>query len=237
MKYFNRILLLPFLSLVGCHKNISVSESLPLGFKEDPFGNLYNPEWLHKENLFVSKKDELKENDEGIITEPPYPIGSVEWKTEARERKASDPIQFTYGINIGNEPKLRGIKPYVQMCFIYKDSEGKFLDTDSFPIESDLPPYQYNRYDKVGFYSDELDADCTLYNIYGTFRFDFSSIYSKIGDTIDSKFFIKVCFPDAPQDNYTFPETGDEIHGHFRFEDNGGKVIFSHVRFIDEVGW
>ncbi len=54
---------------------------------------------------------------------------------------------------------------------------------------------------------------------------------------MDSKFFIKVCFPDAPQDNYTFSETGDEIHWHFRFEDNGEKVVFSHVRLIDEVGW
>lgn len=238
-KKFLILALLPF--LVGC-KNTKEENQ----FETDKNGRLYSPSWREKENLIVFHSDDPQEDN---TTGEDLGCGGADtmdedryydyacWKTKAMERNTSLPIDFSLGVRLDLPEEDEGKTPVLFCELETRNSDGTTKFEDKRRIRT-LPPYNYIDYQTVIFTPNGTDDYYQLFNTFVTFSLDFQSLYSSIGDDKDTRMtFYTAILANKGNEYYEKDCSTKRSHWHFKFKDNGAKVEFSPVRYLNIRYW
>ncbi len=236
-KKFMILALLPF--LVGCKGTKEENQ-----FVTDKDGRIYSTSWLEKENLFISHPDDpIEDNtsDDGCAgldtIEDINPYNYVRWKTKAMERSTSLPIEFSAGVRLNLPDEDEGKTPVLFCELETRNSDGETEFKDKRRIRT-LPPYNYIDYQAISFTPNGTEDNYRLFNTFVTFPFDFQLLYPFIGDNKDTRLsFYTAILENNGKYYYETEHSSTNHHWHFKFHDNGEKIEFSKVRYLNIRYW
>ncbi len=210
------------LSFFGCGKKIAVDQTSECYSLPDKIGNKeYDSEWLKMENAFKVDNDELEYYPETPDSSSKLD-GRVNLKTESRECPTSLPIDFTCGVYIEDDPRIRNKSP--RLDFIYSDANNQ----EKVVQRRKLPSFKEEDYYQNFIFFPEEKTRYFIDNRTFHIQLDFAKVYHDNPNSVGT-FQLSVSFPDVPGYYESETRIGEfaQVIWEYKFNSDGSRIEFS----------